>query len=90
MQDLAVKSGHWPLLRYDPRRAEQGDNPLLLDSKPPSVSYEEFVKNETRFNMLWRSHPEAADEMLKQSQQEADERYSHYKQLSELSTGEQE
>jgi len=75
MQDLAVKSGHWPLLRYDPRRAEQGENPLLLDSKPPSVPYEKFVKNETRFSMLWRSHPEAAEEMLKQSQLEADERY---------------
>ncbi|MCW8982958.1 MAG: thiamine pyrophosphate-dependent enzyme, partial [Gammaproteobacteria bacterium] len=84
MQDLAVKSGHWPLLRYDPRKAEKGENPLQLDSKPPSIPYEEFVKNETRFSMLWRSHPEAADEMLKQSQHEADERYDHYKKLSEL------
>ncbi|MDH3355066.1 MAG: thiamine pyrophosphate-dependent enzyme, partial [Chromatiales bacterium] len=89
MQDLAVQSGHWPLLRYDPRKAEQGENPLLLDSKPPSVSYETFVKNETRFNMLWRSHPDAADKMLNESQKEANERYNHYKQLSELSFSEQ-
>jgi pyruvate-ferredoxin/flavodoxin oxidoreductase len=89
MQDLAVKSGHWPLLRYDPRRAAHGENPLLLDSKPPSVSYEEFVRNETRFSMLWRTHPDAAEQMLKASQQEANARYNHYKQLSELSMGEQ-
>jgi len=90
MQNLAVKSGHWPLLRYDPRRIEKGDNPLILDSKPLSVPYEAFVKNETRFSMLWRSHPDAAEEMLKQSQQEANERYSYYKQLSEFSIGEQD
>ncbi len=84
MQNLAVNSGHWPLLRYDPRRLEKGENPLKLDSKAPSVPYEEFVKNETRFSMLWRSHPDAAERLLKESQREADERYDHYKQLSEL------
>ncbi|MCU7834767.1 MAG: pyruvate:ferredoxin (flavodoxin) oxidoreductase [gamma proteobacterium symbiont of Taylorina sp.] len=85
MQDLAVNSGHWPLLRYDPRKVEKGENPLKLDSKAPSVPYEEFVKNETRFSMLWRTHPDAAEKMLKESQHDVDERYNHYKTLSELS-----
>ena len=85
MQNLAVNSGHWPLLRYDPRRLEKGENPLKLDSKAPSIPYEEFVKNETRFSMLWRSHPDAAEKLLKESQREADKRYDHYKKLSELS-----
>ncbi|MCJ7733850.1 MAG: pyruvate:ferredoxin (flavodoxin) oxidoreductase, partial [Anaerolineales bacterium] len=31
-QDLAVKSGTWPLYRYNPDRAEEGKNPLQLDS----------------------------------------------------------
>ena len=88
MQDLAVKSGHWPLLRYDPRKAEKGDNPLILDSKSPSIPYEEFVKNETRFSMLWRSHPDAAEKMLKESQQEAEKRYDHYEKISKLSFNE--
>lgn len=55
MQDLAIRSGHWPLLRYDPRRLDAGNNPLQLDSKPPSVAYREFTGSETRFSMLWRS-----------------------------------
>jgi len=84
MQNLAVNSGHWPLLRYDPRRIKKGDNPLKLDSKAPSIPYEAFIKNETRFSMLWRSYPEAAEQMLKESQHEADQRYHHYKMLSEL------
>ncbi len=51
-QELAVNTGHWPLYRYDPRREEEGKNPLSLDSQEPSVSIHEFVKNEPRFRGL--------------------------------------
>jgi pyruvate-ferredoxin/flavodoxin oxidoreductase len=84
MQDLAVRSGHWPLLRYDPRRHEQGLNPLQLDSKKPSIAYRDFIGNESRFNMLWRSHPADAEQFLSASQHEAAARYHHYKQLAAL------
>jgi pyruvate-ferredoxin/flavodoxin oxidoreductase len=83
-QDLAVRSGHWPLLRYDPRRARKGENPLHLDSKAPSIPYRDFISTETRFNMLWRSHPEDAERFLKQSQEDVGERYHRYRQLAEL------
>jgi pyruvate-ferredoxin/flavodoxin oxidoreductase len=83
-QQLAVNSGHWPLLRFDPRRAEQGQNPLKLDSKPPSISYREFVQSETRFSMLWRSHPDIAESLLKRSEQEISDRYKRYHDLAEL------
>jgi pyruvate-ferredoxin/flavodoxin oxidoreductase len=84
MQDLAVRSGHWPLLRYDPRRIALGENPLQLDSKAPSIGYRDFVSNETRFNMLWRSHPQDAEAFLEQSQHEATSRYHHYEQLAAM------
>ncbi|MBS4095321.1 MAG: pyruvate:ferredoxin (flavodoxin) oxidoreductase [Sulfuricella sp.] len=51
-QELAVNTGHWPLFRYDPRRADEGKNPLQMDSAKPSVSFKEFVKNEPRFRGL--------------------------------------
>ena len=51
-QELAVNTGHWPLYRYDPRREEEGKNPLSLDSLEPSMSIREFVKNEPRFRGL--------------------------------------
>ena len=54
-QELAVNTGHWPLYRYDPRREEEGKNPLSLDSQKPSVSYREFVQNEPRFRGLVKS-----------------------------------
>jgi pyruvate-ferredoxin/flavodoxin oxidoreductase len=87
MQDLAVRSGHWPLLRYDPRRHDQGLNPLQLDSKAPSIAYRDFVGNEARFNMLWRSHPAEAEQFLDASQHEAIARYHHYQQLASLDAG---
>ena len=83
-QQLAVDSGHWPLFRYDPRRAAEGHNPLRLDSKAPSIPYRDFIKNETRFSMLWRSHPEDAERFLAQSQAQVRERFHHYEQLAGL------
>jgi pyruvate-ferredoxin/flavodoxin oxidoreductase len=87
-QDLAVKSGHWSLFRYEPARAAAGKNPLHLDSPEPSIPYQEFISTETRFNMLWRSHPDAAEEFLARSQHDVRERYHHYKQLADLPWGE--
>jgi pyruvate-ferredoxin/flavodoxin oxidoreductase len=86
-QDLAVKSGHWPLFRYEPARAAAGKNPLHLDSAEPSIPYKDFVSTETRFNMLWRSHPVVAEEFLARSQADVRARYHHYRQLAELPWG---
>ena len=83
-QNLAVDSGHWPLFRFDPRKAQQGPNPLNLDSKPPSVDYAEFVKSETRFSMLWNTHPQRAALLLDQARAEVHERFERYQQLAAL------
>lgn len=83
-QQLAVDSGHWPLFRYDPRRAEAGQNPLKLDSKEPSIPYADYMRTETRFNMLWRSQPERAQQLLDAAQKEVNERYDRYRQLAGL------
>jgi pyruvate-ferredoxin/flavodoxin oxidoreductase len=89
-QELALKSGHWHLFRYDPRRLEDDKNPLQLDSKAPTIPYTDFASTEMRFNMLQRSHPEDAKAFMKQAQKEAMDRYHHYRQLSEISYTEAE
>ena len=83
-QQLAVDSGHWPLFRYNPQQAAAGKNPLHLDSKAPSIPYRDFIETEIRFNMLWRTHPEEAEKLLAQSQQEVLHRYHYYEQLASL------
>ena len=83
-QNLAVDSGHWPLFRFDPRKAAQGKNPLKLDSRPPSIDYGEFMKSETRFSMLWNTDPERARTLLEEARREVTERFERYQQLASL------
>jgi pyruvate-ferredoxin/flavodoxin oxidoreductase len=83
-QRLAVDSGHWPLFRFDPARARAGQNPLRLDSKRPSIPLGDFMRTETRFEMLWRTHPEDAARFLAEAQREVDHRWHYYEQLARL------
>jgi pyruvate-ferredoxin/flavodoxin oxidoreductase len=83
-QDLAVKSGHWPLLHYDPRRAAAGENPLKVDYAAPSIPMQDFFSTEARFAMLFRSHPEAAAQFLETAGHNARERFRHYSELAAL------
>ncbi|TYC62193.1 pyruvate:ferredoxin (flavodoxin) oxidoreductase [Zoogloea oleivorans] len=85
-QDLAVKSGHWPLFRFDPRLEEAGANPFKLDSAPPSQPIKAFMDSETRFAMLARSHPEAAERLLAEAQKDADRRFKGYQELAQRPT----
>jgi pyruvate-ferredoxin/flavodoxin oxidoreductase len=85
-QAMAVKSGHWPLFRFDPRLGESGANPWKLDSAAPSVPIKEFMQSETRFAMLSRSHPEDAERFLVAAQEEAEHRFAAYKTLAEAAT----
>ena len=84
-QDLAVRSGHWPLLRFDPRLAQQGHNPLQLDSRKPSIPFRDYAMTEARFSMLSRTHPDASERFMRQSQQDVDDRYRHYRELADIS-----
>ncbi|MEZ5567599.1 MAG: pyruvate:ferredoxin (flavodoxin) oxidoreductase [Halioglobus sp.] len=83
-QQAAVNSGHWPLFRFDPRRSEQGNNPLRLDSRPPSIPYRDFIRSEARFNMLWQSQPERAEILLGEAEREVADRFHRYQQLAAL------
>ncbi len=81
-QDLAVKSGHWPLFRFDPRVAAAGGNAFRLDSAAPTQPIRAFMESETRFAMLARSHPEAAGRFLVQAQHEAERRFKVYQEMT--------
>ena len=84
-QELAVRSGHWPLLRHDPKRIQEGKNPIRLDSKEPDIPYSDFAKTETRFSLLQRTHPEAAAKLMTEAQHEVTVRFHRYQQLAGLS-----
>jgi pyruvate-ferredoxin/flavodoxin oxidoreductase len=83
-QDLAVKSGMWPLYRFNPDRADEGKNPLQLDSKAPSIPLTEFAYNELRYRSLLKSNEERAKMLMKAAQKEVNKRWSLYEQMSKM------
>ncbi|MCE5180652.1 MAG: pyruvate:ferredoxin (flavodoxin) oxidoreductase [Betaproteobacteria bacterium] len=81
-QELAVSTGHWPLYSFDPRREQEGKNPLSLDSKKPSVSYREFVKNEPRFRGLVKEMDSDGGEVQAFFEHELQKRFAFYEQMA--------
>jgi len=83
-QKLAVDSGFWPLYRFDPRRLAQGEPPLKIDSGPIKSKVRDFMKNEGRFSVIERQHPERYAMLLKAAEEHTRRRMAIYEQLAGL------
>ena len=83
-QKLAVQSGHWPMYRYDPRLAEEGKNPLIIESKEPSIPLAQYAYNETRYKMLTQIDETRAEELMKEAQHDAKSRWTFYQQMASM------
>jgi len=77
-QKLAVQSGYWPLMRYNPDLSEQGKNAFQLDSKAPSIPLKDFSYNEARFTMLVRSNPDEAAKLLVEAEDDVQRQWQVY------------
>ncbi|RPI19102.1 MAG: pyruvate:ferredoxin (flavodoxin) oxidoreductase [Ignavibacteriae bacterium] len=82
-QKAAVESGHWPLFRFNPELAAQGQNPFKLDSKAPKIPLKDYAYMETRYKMLTKSHPEEAEKLMKLAQEDVNGRWKMYEGLVE-------
>lgn len=76
----AVEAGYWTLYRYNPNT----EKPMKVDSKAPTMDYEEFLDGETRYAALKRTFPEHAETLFKTAKEDADVKYQKYKSLEEL------
>jgi pyruvate-ferredoxin/flavodoxin oxidoreductase len=83
-QKLAVQTGIWPLFRYNPTLVEEGKNPLTLDSKEPSLSWEKYAYNETRYRMLLQSDEGRANSLMQEAKREARARWKYYQHMVTL------
>ena len=81
-QDLAVASGHWPLVRYNPALRESDRNPFVLDSPRPQVAVKDYVQNELRYRMLSRTNPEAYEHLMGLAQQVVDQKWEIYEEMA--------
>ena len=77
-QKLAVQSGYWPLMRYNPSLREEGKNPFQLDSRAPSIRLKEYAYREARYTMLARGNPELAAKLLKDAQDDVERQWRVY------------
>ena len=71
----AVDAGYWILYRYNPN----AEKPMVVDSKPPSMDYEEFLDGENRYASLRRTFPEYAETLFAAAKKDAKKRYEKHK-----------
>ena len=81
-QYLAVNSGHWPLMRYNPVLRARDRNPFLLDSPRPRYLLRDYHAGELRFRMLQNTDPEAAERMLATAQEQVGRRWRDYEEMA--------
>jgi len=86
-QKKAVACGHWPLYRFDPRLTDKGTNPLQLDSKAPTMTFEEYAYGEDRYKVLKQTKPEVAADLMKLANHDAKCRYALMEQLAKIQCG---
>ncbi|MCB9946813.1 MAG: pyruvate:ferredoxin (flavodoxin) oxidoreductase [Rhodospirillaceae bacterium] len=81
-QSLAVHSGYWPLVRYNPAVRESGENPFVLDSQRPRIPLKDYAYNELRYRMLTRTNPEAADRLMAMAQEQVHRKWEVYEEMA--------
>jgi pyruvate-ferredoxin/flavodoxin oxidoreductase len=87
-QKLAVDTGYWPLFRHDPRRAESGLAPLILDSPAPKLPLARFTENEVRYRFLEATNKERASTLAHTAQDQITSRYDLYRRMATSGTPE--
>ena len=81
-QKAAVDSGYWPLFRYNPELSKEGKNPFKLDSKGLKIPLKDYAYMETRYKMLTKSHPELAEKLMKEAQEDVVTTWKEYERLA--------
>jgi pyruvate-ferredoxin/flavodoxin oxidoreductase len=83
-QKLAVQAGVWPIYRYNPNFIAQGKNPLIIDSKDPSIPVQDYAYNETRYRMLLQSDEARADKLMNEVKGDVTKRWQLYQQMAKI------
>lgn len=84
-QKLAVATGHWPLLRYNPLLRQSGENPFELDCLPPHKPLSVYRSNEQRYLQLQKSDPEEAKRLSNLASEALALRWDTYEDMANRS-----
>lgn len=81
-QKAAVDSGYWPLYRYNPELVNENKNPFKLDSKGLKIKLKDYAYMETRYKMLTKSHPQLAEKLITEAQDDVIRKWKEYERLA--------
>ena len=81
-QDLAVASGYWPLVRYNPALRQTESNPFVLDSPRPRVKFDHYAENELRYKLLSRTNPAEYDHLMEMAQEVVRQKWEVYEDMA--------
>jgi pyruvate-ferredoxin/flavodoxin oxidoreductase len=81
-QHMAVSSGHWPLLRYNPMLRKKNQNPFVLDSPRPTIALKDYAYNELRYKVLSVTNPETAEILMQRAQEMVNLKWKTYEELA--------
>ena len=79
---MAVASGYFPLIRYNPVLRKNGQNPFVLDSPRPTIPLRKYAYNELRYKVLTQTQPEEAEKLMKLAQEIVDLRWKTYEEMA--------
>jgi pyruvate-ferredoxin/flavodoxin oxidoreductase len=81
-QNIAVRSGYWPLFHYNPHKPK-GER-FVVDSKEAALPIRDFMYNETRFKVIQAKDPELAHAFLEQAETDRNAKWEKLQILSRL------
>ena len=87
-QKLAVTSGYWPLIRYNPELRKAGESPFVLDSPRPTIKLKDYAYNELRYRILTRTNPDEAERLMALAQELVDLRWKTYEDMAHMGASE--
>ncbi|MDR0454615.1 MAG: pyruvate:ferredoxin (flavodoxin) oxidoreductase [Deferribacteraceae bacterium] len=79
----AIRTGYWPLYRFDPRLMIEGKTPLQMDSKTISGSLADFMDGENRFRITKKATPELYEKLSEEADKNLKRRINVLKQIAE-------
>ena len=81
-QSMAVASGYFPLIRYNPVLRKNNQNPFVLDSPKPTISLKDYAYNELRYKVLTQTQPREAEKLIQLAQEIVDLRWKTYEDMA--------
>lgn len=83
--EKAVKSGYWPMYRFNPDLRKEGKNPFIWDVPTEEhVAFRDYLEEEIRYKTLNLAHPEEAERLTELAQRDNEQRFKDIKHLSEI------